>query len=77
MVGCGWSGILLANSLSVSHEVTIYEKSKELKAICAWGIPTMLFRELAKSYSLNAGDYIKWVSKQLIIELGKKHYTYP
>jgi flavin-dependent dehydrogenase len=77
VVGCGWSGILLAHSLSLSHEVTIYEKSKELKTICACGIPTMLIRELTKSYSLNAGDYIKWVSKQLIIELGKKTLHIP
>jgi flavin-dependent dehydrogenase len=77
VVGCGWSGVLLANSLSVSHEVSVYEKSKELKAICAWAIPTVLFRELAKSYSLNADDYIKWVSKQLIMELGKKTLHIP
>ena len=77
VVGCGWSGVLLANLLSFSHEVTIYEKSKELKTICAWAIPTMLFRELAKSYCLNANDYIKWTSKQLIMELGKKTLHIP
>ena len=77
MVGCGWSGILLAKSLSVSHEVTVYEKNKELKAICAMGIPTFTFRELAKSYNLEADNYIKWTSKQLIMELGKKTLHIP
>lgn len=77
VAGCGWSGVLLANSLSVNHEITVYEKSKELKAICSWAIPTLSFRELAKSYNLNADDYVKWVSKQLVMEKGKKTLNIP
>ena len=77
VVGCGWSGILLANSLSASHEVTVYEKNKEPKVVCACGIPTLAFRELSESCGLNANDYIKWTSKQLIMELGKKTMHIP
>lgn len=75
--GCGWSGNLLANTLSKDHEVTVYEKSPTLRAVCAWGIPTDLFREIAENYRLNADDYILWQSKELIIDAGKKQRHIP
>ena len=74
--GGGWSGRLLADTLSNEHEVTVYERSKQLKVICACGIPTSRLTEIAKEHSLNAEDYILWKSKTLTTEhKGKQRYV--
>ncbi len=70
--GCGWSGSLLANTLSKEHEVTVYERSQQLKVICACGIPTSRLYEIAKQHGLNAENYILWKSKTLTTEYGGK-----
>ena len=71
--GGGWSGSLLADTLSKEHEVTVYERSQQLKVICACGIPTSRLHEIAKRHSLNAEDYILWKSKTLTTEhMGKQ-----
>lgn len=74
--GCGWSGSLLADTLSKEHEVTVYERRQQLKVICACGIPTSRLHEIAKQHSLNAENYILWKSKTLTTEYrGKQRCT--
>jgi len=68
ILGGGWSERLLADTLSNEHEVTVYERSKQLKVICACGIPTSRLNEIAKQHSLNAENYVLWKSKTLITE---------
>ena len=68
ILGGGWSGRLLADTLSNEHEVTVYERSQQLKVICACGIPTSSLHEIAKQHSLNAENYILWKSKTLTTE---------
>lgn len=68
VVGCGWSGSLLADTLSKEHKVTVYERSRKLKVICACGIPTTRLHEIAEQHGLEAEKYILWKSKTLTTE---------
>ena len=74
--GGGWSGSLLADTLSKEHEVSVYDRSQQLKVICACGIPTSLLQEIANQHGLNAENYILWKSKTLTTEYrGKQRCT--
>jgi flavin-dependent dehydrogenase len=77
VAGAGWSGLLLANKIRQNHNVTVFEKNRRLKAVCAWGIPTESLREIAEWQGLNVEDYILWESKQLIIDYRGKQRSVP
>ncbi len=68
--GAGYSGLLLAHILSRQHNVVVFDKSPELKTVCAWGIPRTLFQETAAKHGLDSEDYILWRAKELIIDQG-------
>jgi flavin-dependent dehydrogenase len=73
IAGCGWTGAILANRLShLGYSLDVYEINKQPKAICACGIPTSFFKELAKKCELNPEEYILWEAKDLIVDFGSK-----
>jgi len=67
IAGCGWTGALLSRLLTEHAKVDVYEQNKKPTAICACGIPTDFFVDLAKICGLNPEDYILWEAKELII----------
>ncbi len=70
--GAGFSGLLLAHSLSQHNKVTILDRSPELRTVCGWGIPKILFQDTAAKHGLNPEDYILFKAKELIIDQGHK-----
>ncbi len=76
VVGFGWSGALLTHKLSkLGHDVSVFDKSRTVRSVCACAIPTDLFVEIAHDHGLNPDDYILWRSKELIIDAaGKQHH---
>jgi flavin-dependent dehydrogenase len=70
--GAGFSGLLLAHSLSKDHEVTVFDLSPEIRTVCGWGIPTSLFQIVAAKHGLDPGDYILCKPRELIIDQGHK-----
>ncbi|MGQ9539265.1 MAG: NAD(P)/FAD-dependent oxidoreductase [Candidatus Bathycorpusculaceae bacterium] len=75
IAGCGWTGSILAYKLpQLGYTVDVYERNKAPKAICACGIPTSFFVELAKNCGLNPEDYICWKATHLIGDLGESFF---
>ena len=71
IVGCGWTGAILAYKLSsMGYSIDVYEQNKQVKTVCACGIPSSFFYTLAKTCLLNPEDYLLWKAHKLIIDLG-------
>lgn len=69
--GAGWCGVQLSNLLTEYGKVDVYEKASKPQTICAWGITTKEFVNIARKFRLNPYDYILHEGKHLIIE-GRK-----
>ena len=72
VAGAGWSGLLLACKLSEYEDVEVYEPNRKPKAVCACGIPTSFFSELARDYGLKPENYILWKPNSLIMDFNGK-----
>ncbi len=70
--GAGFSGLLLAHSLSQQHKVNVFDRSPELRTVCGWGIPRTLFQEIAAKHGLDPEDYILCKAKTVVIDQGYK-----
>ncbi len=70
--GAGFSGVLLAHSLSQNCEVTVFDRSSELRTVCGWGIPKSLFQSIAAKHGCDSENYILCKAKELVIDQGYK-----
>ena len=64
IVGCGWTGSMLANRLTEYGNVDVYEISRRPKVVCGQGIPTKEFEKICEKHGLHPEDYILWRGKR-------------
>jgi len=65
IVGCGWTGSILASLLTEYGRVDVYERRPRPSTEGAWGIPTREFLRLSRRLGLNGEEYILWRGRRL------------